>query len=63
MKRGYQVKSLNQKSQWSPPNYVSATKEKYTVTETIETILLGDFDLPGINWKTLSGTYLYENGF
>ena len=29
--------------------YVSSTKEKYTRTETIETILLGDFNLPGIN--------------
>ena len=43
--------------------YVSSIKEKYTGTKSIETILLGDFNLPGINWETLSGSNLYENRF
>ena len=43
--------------------YVSSIKEKYTGTETIETILLDDFNLPWINWETLSGSNLYENRF
>ena len=46
--------------------YLSSTKEKYTGNKIIETILLGllgDFNLPGINWETLSGSRLYENRF
>ena len=43
--------------------YVSSTKDKYTGTKTIETILLGDFNLPGINWKTIIGSNFYENRF
>ena len=42
---------------------MSSTKEKYTGTKSIETILLGDFNLPGINWETLSGSNQYENRF
>ena len=42
---------------------MSSTKEKYTGTKGIETILLGDFNLPGIDWQTLSGSNLYENQF